>query len=176
MARNARTKRLTDRGDQAAALKAKGFTNIDAWRQVTPGWDKLPIESQHSRSYEFFSHPLVVVRVNEALRHISVTAIDSHARFHTELMQDIEWSRQLKNPTAVAALQRVRGSSGTYLSEKYSIDDNRGLTDKQLLDRLAKLLPSVTPADLAAAVGKDGFVAPVLPRDGAEPVNGSKIN
>lgn len=141
---NARTKRLVTKAHQFALHKAKGATNTDAWRMITPKWQKMPLPQQHTAAYEFANNPIVKQQVNEMLRHVSVSVLDSHGRYHNELIEDVDTARKDGNMTAVAALQRIRGISASLLAEKITVSDDR----PQLKADLAKL-EQLDPASAA---------------------------
>ena len=137
----ARIKRRLLRAARFASYKAQGMTNTDAWRQVTPDWQEREINDQHKAAWEFANDPLVLAKVNEILHQSKLSAMDSHSRFHADVLQSLTAAASEGNWTAVAALLRVRGSSGSYLSETFVMNDDRGMTNEQLAERIAKLRP-----------------------------------
>ena len=117
------------------------MTKTDAWRQITPDWESMTLVAQHEASSRFANDPLVLSKVNEILHQSKLSAMDSHSRFHADVLQSLTAAAGEGNWTAVAALLRVRGSSGSYLSETFVMNDDRGMTNEQLAERIAKLRP-----------------------------------
>ena len=139
----ARIKRRLLRAARFAGYKAQGMTNTDAWRQITPEWETIQTNDQHKRAHEFANDPLVLAKVNEILHQSKLSVMDSHSRFHADVLQSLTAAASESNWTAVAALLRVRGSSGSYLSETFNMQDDRGTSMEQTIDRLAKLRPDM---------------------------------
>ena len=138
-----RMKRRLLRAARFASYKAQGMTNTDAWRQITPDWESMTLVAQHEASSRFANDPLVLSKVNEILHQSKLSAMDSHSRFHADVLQSLTAAASEGNWTAVAALLRVRGSSGSYLSETFNMQDDRGTSMEQTIDRLAKLRPDM---------------------------------
>ena len=145
----ARTKRLHTRAHLYWDGKMRGLNNLDAWKGATPNWEKFEKpddkNSIHVLVYKFTHDPVVTRVGHERTQQVKVSHFNSAVRQQLEVIEDIEAARQENNLTAVAALHRVRTSIGGWGSERLSVSDDRGVSDKDLLTRIGALRPDLAP-------------------------------
>ncbi len=142
----ARTRRLESRAKRYAAIFLRGARMIDAWRQVTPGWEKLELQSQHNNSSEFAKHPIVAKALDDAARDMEVRDVDSHVRYHADVRERAVLAIERDNLTAATQWDRLRGQSLGVLVENMSVTmAPRGGDDeiRKIIARIAELSPAM---------------------------------
>jgi hypothetical protein len=159
MASRARTRRLEMRARKAAALFLRGHRQIDAWRAVTPDYERLEVSTQSVRSSEFWNHPITVKALDDTAREMEVRSIDSHVAFHSHTREREAQAFDAGNLTAASQYQRLRGQSGGFLVENMNMTmAGGGLTPEQLCQRIAELRPDLG-AFARSALGLDATPA-----------------
>ncbi len=137
---------LTTQEAQAAAFRAQGMSQSDAYRQAFNVQRAKP-KNVHERACRLFARPKVKARVEELLRRAKVEDIDSVGKAFDALLRLLEKAIADGNYNAAAQLMRQRLQTHGMLRDRIVLSAESQLSDEQLTERLA----GGDPERLAAA-------------------------
>ena len=137
---------LTIQEAQAAAFRAQGMSQSDAYRQAFNVTRAQP-KTVHEKASRLFARDKVKARVRELLRNARVQDIDSVGEAFDHLLRLIQKAETDGNLNAAAQLMRQRLQTHGMLRDTVVLTSESQLTDEQLIEKLA----GDDPAKLAAA-------------------------
>lgn len=140
---------MTLKAHKAAQKIARGATQLEAWRTVTPNWEEMELKAQYEASCRFFAKPQVRSKITEILEKSALAATMSGAEYFADTMAQREWAKARGNENAVMQAQRLMGMTLGHLKEQSNITvEHRSLAEKHVeeLKRLG------IPADVADAL------------------------
>lgn len=127
------------RATKFAELVLRGYTYIQAWREVTPDWAEKAPDSHYVRASELANQPLTKRKIDELQKNARLESIDNHIKYHADLLQQIEDAKLAKNWNAVGGLMRTRGMSGAWLQDKSTLTIEHRVEAEKLREQLKSL-------------------------------------
>ena len=137
---------LTPREAQAAAYRAQGMSQSDAYRKAY-NCRRAQQKTIHEKASRLFARDRVRTRVRELLRQARVEDIDSIGQAFDHLLRLLGKAEDDGNYNAAAQLMRQRLQAHGILRDRVVLTAESRLTDAQLVERLA----GEDPVRLAAA-------------------------
>ena len=122
--------------ERFAAHLAKGMYQTDAYRKSHDCTGVAP-QRIAERASKLAAKPGVKARVQELLREAKVLDIDSVGEAHKAILDAIERASEAKNWTALSSLLKTRAQILGMIKDSMVIAPAEGLSDAQLIDRLA---------------------------------------
>ncbi len=127
---------LTVQETKAAAFRAQGMSQSDAYRQAFNIKRAKP-KTVHEKASRLFARPKVRARVDELLRMAKIEDIDSVGKAFDHLLRLLEKAEADGNYNAAAQLMRQRLQAHGMLRDKLVLSAESKLSDGQLIERLA---------------------------------------
>ncbi len=137
---------LTPQEAQAAAYRAQGMSQSDAYRSAYNVKRAKP-KTVHEKASRLFARDKVKARVRELLRGAKIQDIDSVGQAFDHLLRLLEKAEADGNYNAAAQLMRQRLQTHGMLRDRIVLSAESQLSDEQLIERLA----GGDPERLAAA-------------------------
>jgi hypothetical protein len=134
MVNEAELDRLTPKEERAAALRARGYSQADAYR-ATHNVSRATAKTIHEKASRLFARKEIRARVRDILREARIEDIDSIGQAFSDILDDIQAAREARNWAAVMAGQRLRAQVHGMLIQKVRIEDNT--SDEELIRRLS---------------------------------------
>jgi hypothetical protein len=155
---------LTIQEAQAAAFRAQGMSQSDAYRQAYNVKRARP-KNIHERACRLFARPNVKTRVEELLRGAKVEDIDSVGKAFDSLLRLLEKAIADGNYNAAAQLMRQRLQAHGMLRDRLVLSAENLLTDEQLIERLSGGDPEKLAAARLLLGAAEGFPEGPPPED-----------
>jgi hypothetical protein len=127
---------LSPQESRAAALRAQGWTQADAYRQafdIKRAKQKTIIE----KASRLFAKSNMKARVRELLKAARVTDIESVGEAFSTMLEDMQAARFDGNHNAVAQFSRLKLQAHGALRDKVSMTIEERASDLDLIQRLA---------------------------------------
>ena len=127
---------LTPQQADFAAYLAKGLSQAEAYRR-SHTLRGASMKSIHERGSRLAQRVEIRARVQALLREAKISDIHSVGQAMRDLLNDINAAREASNWTALASLTKTRTQVLGMIKESMIISPAEGLSDIQLIERLA---------------------------------------
>ncbi len=127
---------LSPQESRAAALRAQGMSQADAWRQAF-NRPRVKPETAWTEASKLFAKPKVAQRVRDLLRAARIEDIESVGEAFATMQEDMAAARKDGNHNAVAQYTRIKMQAHGALKDNVSLTVEERATDEQLIKAAA---------------------------------------